>query len=253
MTITHEDIFRILRLPIAGDSIEITPREQQQRALGRLYRDRADDSEIVSGAMRIASQYRQDTPRSRRIVLIQMAISYFALPDSGGHPGFLGCQAVVGGIDYGFRRWWADMATGDTGRSAEWYSERFRTLTSDQVIWRPYRAFPTWAGQDAHLVALRRSRVVRGLDPLREAPPSADSDDDAGVDEGYAAWYDTELPRHLPPSIDADEEDIAATLDRLEVEHATLTQTHQVALEEIRALKEERDALIVERDTARQE
>ncbi|KAH9309473.1 hypothetical protein KI387_037384, partial [Taxus chinensis] len=54
-----------------------------------------------------------------------------------------------------------------------------------------------------------------------------DSDDDAGVDEGYAAWYDTELPRHLPPSIDADEEDIAATLDRLEGEHATLIQTHQ--------------------------
>ncbi|KAH9325253.1 hypothetical protein KI387_005431, partial [Taxus chinensis] len=70
MTITHEDIYRILRLPITGDPIEITPREQQQRALGRLYGDRADDSEIVSGAVRIASQYRQDVPRSRRIVLI---------------------------------------------------------------------------------------------------------------------------------------------------------------------------------------
>ncbi|KAH9306136.1 hypothetical protein KI387_010540 [Taxus chinensis] len=95
--------------------------------------------------------------------------------------------------------------------------------------------------------------ILIPADPLREAPPSTDSDDDAGVDEGYAAWYDTELPRHLPPSIDADEEDIAATLDRLEGEHATLIQTHQVALEEIRALTEERDALIVERDTARQE
>ncbi|KAH9299899.1 hypothetical protein KI387_044122 [Taxus chinensis] len=84
MTITHEDIYRILRLSITGDPIEITPREQQQRALVRLYGDRADDSEIVSGVVRIASQYRQDVPRSRRIVLIQMAISYFALPDSGG-------------------------------------------------------------------------------------------------------------------------------------------------------------------------
>ncbi|KAH9309028.1 hypothetical protein KI387_036939, partial [Taxus chinensis] len=58
MTITHEDIYRILRLPIIGDPIEITPREQQQRALGRLYGDGADDSEIVSRAVRIASQYR---------------------------------------------------------------------------------------------------------------------------------------------------------------------------------------------------
>ena len=144
------------------------------------------------------------------------------------------------------------MAVGDTGRSADWYTEHFRTLTPDQVIWRPYRVFPTWAGQDAHLVALRRSRVVRGrrpdmwervpfvrvlrqfglvqivpttyrpyrrdsretdlpilipTDPLREAPPSTDSDDDVGVDDGYAAWYATELPRHLPASIDADEED----------------------------------------------
>ncbi|KAH9299647.1 hypothetical protein KI387_031329, partial [Taxus chinensis] len=40
--------------------------------------------------------------------------------------------AAVGGVDYGFRRWRADMAAGDTGRSAEWYSERFRTLTPDQ-------------------------------------------------------------------------------------------------------------------------
>ncbi|KAH9323403.1 hypothetical protein KI387_018042, partial [Taxus chinensis] len=82
--------------------------------------------------------------------------------------------------------------------------------------------------------------------PLREAPPSTDSDDDAGVDDGYAAWYVTELPRHLPASIDADEEDMATVLERLEGEHATLTQTHQVALEEIRALIEERDALILE-------
>ncbi|KAH9329328.1 hypothetical protein KI387_001436, partial [Taxus chinensis] len=40
MTITHEDIYRIFRLPITGDLIEITPREQQQRALVRLYGDR---------------------------------------------------------------------------------------------------------------------------------------------------------------------------------------------------------------------
>ncbi|KAH9327434.1 hypothetical protein KI387_007612, partial [Taxus chinensis] len=51
----------------------------------------------------------------------------------------------------------------------------------------------------------------------------------------------------------ADEEDIATALERLEGEHYTLTQTHQVALEEIRALTEERDALILERDTAFQE
>ncbi|KAH9293019.1 hypothetical protein KI387_041777, partial [Taxus chinensis] len=55
--------------------------------------------------------------------------------------------------------------------------------------------------------------------PLREAPPSTDSDDDAGVDDGYAAWYATELPRHLPASIDADEEDMAIVLERLEGEH----------------------------------
>ncbi|KAH9327818.1 hypothetical protein KI387_043752 [Taxus chinensis] len=46
---------------------------------------------------------------------------------------------------------------------------------------------------------------------------------------------------------------MAIVLERLEGEHATLTQTHQVALEEIRALTEERDALILERDTTRQE
>ncbi|KAH9303278.1 hypothetical protein KI387_014861, partial [Taxus chinensis] len=69
----------ILRLPITGDPIEITPREQQQRALVRLYRDRSDDSEIVSGAVRISSQYRQDSPRSRRIALIQMANILFCL------------------------------------------------------------------------------------------------------------------------------------------------------------------------------
>ncbi|KAH9304667.1 hypothetical protein KI387_009071, partial [Taxus chinensis] len=54
-------------LSITGDPIEITPPEQQQRALVRLYGDRVDDSEIVSGAVWIASQYRQDSPRSRRI------------------------------------------------------------------------------------------------------------------------------------------------------------------------------------------
>ncbi|KAH9294329.1 hypothetical protein KI387_040465, partial [Taxus chinensis] len=84
MTITHEDIYRILRLPITGDLIEITPWEQQRRALVRLYGDKADASEIVSGAVRIASQYRKDDPRSRLIALIQMAISYYALPDSRG-------------------------------------------------------------------------------------------------------------------------------------------------------------------------
>ncbi|KAH9325023.1 hypothetical protein KI387_005201, partial [Taxus chinensis] len=89
--------------------------------------------------------------------------------------------------------------------------------------------------------------------PLREAPPSTDSDDDAGVDDGYVAWYLIELPRHLLASIDADEEDIATVLERLEGEHSTLTQTHQVALDVIRALTEDRDALILERDTARQE
>ncbi|KAH9324369.1 hypothetical protein KI387_004547, partial [Taxus chinensis] len=57
------------------------------------------------------------------------------------------------------------MAPGDTGRSSEWYSERFRTLTPAQVIWRPYRVYPIWARQDAHLVELRRSRVVRGRRP----------------------------------------------------------------------------------------
>ncbi|KAH9303635.1 hypothetical protein KI387_008039, partial [Taxus chinensis] len=36
--------------------------------------------------------------------------------------------AAVGAIDYGFRRWRADMAVGDTGRSADWYTEHFRTL-----------------------------------------------------------------------------------------------------------------------------
>ncbi|KAH9296963.1 hypothetical protein KI387_028645, partial [Taxus chinensis] len=40
--------------------------------------------------------------------------------------------AGVGGVDYGFRRWRVDMAAGDIGRSAKWYSERFRTLTPDQ-------------------------------------------------------------------------------------------------------------------------
>ncbi|KAH9327451.1 hypothetical protein KI387_007629, partial [Taxus chinensis] len=69
--------------------------------------------------------------------------------------------------------------------------------------------------------------ILIPADPLREAPPSTDSDDDAGVDKGYAACYDTELPRHLPASIDADEDDIAAMLDILEGEHATLIQTHQ--------------------------
>ncbi|KAH9303534.1 hypothetical protein KI387_043896 [Taxus chinensis] len=206
--------------------------------------------------------------------------------------------AAVGAIDYGFRRWRADMASIDTRRSADWYTERFRMLTSEQVIWRPYWVFPTWAGQDAHLVALRRSRVVRGrrpdmwerilfmwvlrqfglvqtvpttyrpyrrdsretdlpifipADPLREAPPSIDSDDDTGVGDGDAAWYATELPRHLLASIDSDEEDMATVLERFEGEHATLTQTHQAALEEIRALTEERDALILERDTTRQD
>ncbi|KAH9301572.1 hypothetical protein KI387_013155, partial [Taxus chinensis] len=29
--------------------------------------------------------------------------------------------------------------------------------------------------------------ILIPADPLREAPPSTDSDDDAGVDEGYAA------------------------------------------------------------------
>ncbi|KAH9305755.1 hypothetical protein KI387_010159, partial [Taxus chinensis] len=51
--------------------------------------------------------------------------------------------------------------------------------------------------------------ILISADPLREAPPSTDSDDDAGVGDGYAAWYATELPRHLPASIDADEEDMA--------------------------------------------
>ncbi|KAH9321068.1 hypothetical protein KI387_015707, partial [Taxus chinensis] len=69
--------------------------------------------------------------------------------------------------------------------------------------------------------------ILIPVDPLREAPPSADSDDDARVDDGYVAWYSTELPRHLPASIDADEEDIATALERLEGEHYTLTQTHQ--------------------------
>ncbi|KAH9325807.1 hypothetical protein KI387_005985 [Taxus chinensis] len=46
---------------------------------------------------------------------------------------------------------------------------------------------------------------------------------------------------------------MATVLERLEGEHATLTHTHQVALEEIKALTVERDALILERDTTRQE
>ncbi|KAH9314071.1 hypothetical protein KI387_022698, partial [Taxus chinensis] len=40
--------------------------------------------------------------------------------------------AAMGAVDYGFQRWRADMAAGDTGRSADWYTERFRTLTLDQ-------------------------------------------------------------------------------------------------------------------------
>ncbi|KAH9328051.1 hypothetical protein KI387_000159, partial [Taxus chinensis] len=47
-------------------------------------------------------------------------------------------------------------------------------------------------------------------------PPSTDNDDDARVDDGYMAWYSIELPRNLPSSIDADEEDIAIVLERLE-------------------------------------
>ncbi|KAH9324182.1 hypothetical protein KI387_004360, partial [Taxus chinensis] len=54
-------------------------------------------------------------------------------------------SAAVGAIDYRFRRWRADMASGDTGRFVDWYAERFRMLTPEQVIWRPYRVFPTWA------------------------------------------------------------------------------------------------------------
>ncbi|KAH9326964.1 hypothetical protein KI387_007142, partial [Taxus chinensis] len=69
--------------------------------------------------------------------------------------------------------------------------------------------------------------ILIPADPLREAPPSTNSDDDVRVGDGYTAWYAIELPRHLPASIDADEEDIATMLDRLEGEHATLTQTHQ--------------------------
>ncbi|KAH9290070.1 hypothetical protein KI387_034187, partial [Taxus chinensis] len=46
---------------------------------------------------------------------------------------------VVGAIDYGFQRWRADMAPGDTGRSTDWYADRFRMLTPEQVIWRPYQ------------------------------------------------------------------------------------------------------------------
>ncbi|KAH9312364.1 hypothetical protein KI387_027399, partial [Taxus chinensis] len=36
--------------------------------------------------------------------------------------------------------------------------------------------------------------ILIPADPLREAPPSTDSDDDTGVDDGYAACYATELP-----------------------------------------------------------
>ncbi|KAH9301374.1 hypothetical protein KI387_012957, partial [Taxus chinensis] len=69
---------------------------------------------------------------------------------------------AVGAIDYGFWRWRVDMAPRDIRRSSDWYAKHFRMLTLDQVIWRPYRVFLTWAGQDAHLVGLRQSRVVRG-------------------------------------------------------------------------------------------
>ncbi|KAH9306968.1 hypothetical protein KI387_011372, partial [Taxus chinensis] len=40
--------------------------------------------------------------------------------------------AAVGAIDYRFRPWRADMASGNTWRSADWYAEHFRVLTPEQ-------------------------------------------------------------------------------------------------------------------------
>ncbi|KAH9324143.1 hypothetical protein KI387_004321, partial [Taxus chinensis] len=85
------------------------------------------------------------------------------------------------------------------------------------ITYRPYR-------RDSRETDLP---ILIPTDPLREVPPSTDSDDDAGVGDGYVAWYLTELTRHLPASIDADEEDMATVLERLEGEHTTLTQRHQ--------------------------
>ncbi|KAH9303425.1 hypothetical protein KI387_015008, partial [Taxus chinensis] len=69
--------------------------------------------------------------------------------------------------------------------------------TGDEVVWfdsnhpdyiyTPYR-------RDSRETDLP---ILIPVDPLREAPPPIDDDDDVGVDEGYEAWYHMELPRHL--------------------------------------------------------
>ncbi|KAH9320337.1 hypothetical protein KI387_022106, partial [Taxus chinensis] len=55
------------------------------------------------------------------------------------HPGFLGCQQqwevlIMDSGDGGLT--WPLGIQGDRG---DWYTECFRTLTPDQVIWRPYQ------------------------------------------------------------------------------------------------------------------
>ncbi|KAH9310264.1 hypothetical protein KI387_044209 [Taxus chinensis] len=61
---------------------------------------------------------------------------------------------------------------------------QFGLVQTVPTTYRPYR-------RDSRETDLP---ILIPADPLREAPPSTDSDDDVGVDDGYAAWYATELP-----------------------------------------------------------